>query len=77
MASAPHDRLIGLLAPPQPRWRQRLRKAPLRTAGFVLGDPSMRLALARGLRRRAQRGAADEPELYAIRDWAQLAQTPE
>jgi hypothetical protein len=77
MASAPHDRLLAMLAPPQPRWRERLRTAPLRTAGFLLGDPSMRLGVFDDLRRRAQWTAPDEPALYRIDDWADLAQTPE
>jgi hypothetical protein len=78
MASAPHDRLIALLAPEAPRWRQRLRAAPLRTLSFVAGDPSMRLGISRSLRRR--RGgelAAGEQALYAITDWAELARVPE
>ena len=81
MARAPHERVLNLLAPPSPRWRQRLRRAPLRTLGFVVGDPSMRYALLGALRHRATRGASarptDEPTLYGIGDWAQLAQTPE
>lgn len=77
MARAPHEQLLNLLAPPQPRWRERLRKAPLRTLGFVLGDPSMRYEVYGTLARRAAGGAAPEPALYQIGDWAQLAQTPE
>jgi hypothetical protein len=81
MARAPHERLLNLLAPPSPRWRQRLRRAPLRTLGFAVGDPSMRYALLGALRQRARRRAGgrttDEPTLYGIGDWAQLAQTPE
>jgi hypothetical protein len=78
MARAPHERLLNLLAPPPPRWRRRLRQAPLRTLGFAIGDPSMRYELFGALRRRAARAtAAPEPALYQITDWAQLAQAPE
>jgi len=77
MARAPHERLLNLLAPPSPRWRQRLRRAPLRTLGFVVGDPSMRYALLGALRRRTGRQTPDEPTLYGIDDWAQLAHSPE
>jgi hypothetical protein len=77
MARAPHERVLNLLAPPPTRWRQRLRQAPLRTLGFVLGDPSMRYELLGALRRRASGQAAGEPTLYGLGDWAQLAQTPE
>jgi Beta-lactamase superfamily domain len=71
MTSAPQDRLIALLAPAQ-----------LRTLSFIVGDPSMRLPMARALRR-GRRSATPpgrerlEPGLYAIRDWAELAQLPE
>jgi Beta-lactamase superfamily domain len=77
MARAPHERLLNLLAPPPPRWRERLRQAPSRTLGFLIGDAGMRLDLATRLRHRAQRQSAEEPALYQITDWAQLAQTPE
>jgi hypothetical protein len=77
MARAPHERLLNLLAPARPRWRQRLRTAPLRTLGFVVGDPGMRLDLFDRLRHRVGARAAQEPALYEITDWAELARTPE
>jgi hypothetical protein len=72
MARAPHDRLLTLLSPPESRWRERLRKDPLRTLAFVLGDPSMRLDIfSRVLRkRRPAPVASPEPELYAVTSWA-------
>jgi hypothetical protein len=72
MARAPHDRLLTLLAPPEARWRERLRTDPLRTLGFILGDPSMRLDfVSRVLRRHGQAPVANpEPELYAVSSWA-------
>jgi hypothetical protein len=66
---ADNEPLLSLLAPPQPRWRERLRKDPLRTLGFIVGDPSMRFELAShvpGIRRGA---AQTEPGLYQMRDW--------
>ncbi len=71
MARAPHDRLLALLSPPEPRWRQRLQKDPLRTLRFVVGDPSMRLALGSRLRRHAPASPEGaEPGLYTVTDWA-------
>jgi hypothetical protein len=66
--AAPHERILQLLAPTAPRWREQLRARPWRTARFILGDPSMRYAAAtRVLRRRR----APSPELapYEMRDW--------
>jgi len=79
MQRGQHERLLALLAPPQPRWRHHFRKHPLRTLGFVVGDPSMRYALAGRLleRRRRRRPVAPEPGLYELGDWALLAQSPE
>ncbi|MBV9174936.1 MAG: MBL fold metallo-hydrolase, partial [Chloroflexi bacterium] len=61
MARAPHERLLNVLAPAQPRWRQRLRKTPLRTLGFVVGDPGMRLDLFSRLGQRVRGEEVDEP----------------
>jgi hypothetical protein len=61
--------LLSLLAPPPPRWRHRLRASPLRTAGFVVGDASMRFALASRLLRRRDAGER-EPGVYRLADWA-------
>ncbi|HLZ29478.1 MAG TPA: MBL fold metallo-hydrolase [Chloroflexota bacterium] len=78
MANNAHERLLNLLAYPQPRWRERFRRQPGRVLGFLLGDPSMRYALKSklGLARSA-RIDATERGLYAISDWAELARTPE
>jgi hypothetical protein len=74
----PHERLLDLLAPTPPRWRQRLRQHPVRTLGFVLRDPSMVYALRQKLRRSRATARADaEPRLYAIGDWATIARAPE
>jgi glyoxylase-like metal-dependent hydrolase (beta-lactamase superfamily II) len=77
--NAKYEQLLSLLAPPQPRWRQRLLEHPVRTLGFVLGDASMRYALASRLfdRLRRRHQTFNEPGLYEIRDWALMAQTPE
>jgi hypothetical protein len=77
MARAPHEQLLNALAPSPPRWRERLRKAPLRTLGFILGDPGMRLDVFSRLRHRVGGVAADEPALYEISDWSALVRTPE
>ena len=81
LANNPQDRLLGLLAPPAPRWRQRLRGDPARVLGFVVGDASMRhdlkQAMVRRLGARPRRRTSAEPELYAIRDWAGMATAAE
>jgi hypothetical protein len=78
MATNAHERLLNLLAYPQSRWRERLRKHPGRVLGFVVGDPSMRYELKSKLGLgRSRRHAESEPGLYAIGDWADLARTPE
>jgi hypothetical protein len=75
---AANEPLLDLLSPQRPRWRHRIRKHPLRTLGFMLGDPSMRHALAsRWLRKRGGARPAGEPGLYEVRDWARLAQVAE
>jgi hypothetical protein len=78
MATNAHERLLNLLAYPQPRWRERFRKHPARVLGFVVGDASMRYALRSKLGlARSQRGEVVERGLYAIGDWAELARSPE
>jgi hypothetical protein len=73
LQSSPHERLLNLLGYQQPRWRQRLRVAPLRVLGFVRGDLSMRrqLRVKFGRGQRAVSPRADDPRLYEIGDWAQ------
>ena len=66
--AAPHDRLLQLLAPAQPRWREHLRERPWRTARYIVGDPSMRYAAAARLLRRRQ-PQTSEPAPYELRDW--------
>jgi hypothetical protein len=66
--AALHDRILQLLAPSQPRWRQHLRERPWRTVRYVVGDPSMRYAAATSALPRTRRKTA-EPAPYAIRDW--------
>ena len=66
--SAPHDRILQLLAPSQPRWRQQLRERPWRTARYIVGDPSMRFAAASRVLRRTAPGTS-EPAPYEMRDW--------
>jgi hypothetical protein len=66
--AALHDRILQLLAPSQPRWRQHLRERPWRTVRYVIGDPSMRYAAATSALRRTRHKTA-EPAPYAIRDW--------
>lgn len=68
LASSPHDRLLHVLSPSQPRWRQHLRARPLRTLRYLVGDPSMRYAAARRLLR-SRALAAPERSPYDIRDW--------
>ncbi len=82
MATSAHERLLNLLAFAQPRWRERLQKHPGRALGFMLGDASMRYELKSKLEAKlglagVRRGAATERGLYAIADWADLAQSPE
>jgi hypothetical protein len=78
MASNVHERLLNLLAFPQSRWRERLRKHPGRVVGFVVGDASMRLELKSKLGLAVSpRGEEPERGLYAIGDWAELARSPE
>ena len=78
MANNAHERLLNLLAFPQPRWRERFRRHPGRVLGFMLGDVSMRHELKSklGLARPAPTDAT-ERGLYAISDWAELVRTPE
>jgi hypothetical protein len=66
-----HERLLNLLAAPQPRWRAHLRADAARTVQFLLGDPSLRYAARRRLRRAPP--PAPEPALYAMHDWASAA----
>jgi hypothetical protein len=82
MATDAHERLLNLLAFPQPRWRERVRAHPGRVLGFVVGDASMRYELKSKLK--SKLGAANAPHaettergLYAIADWADLVRTPE
>ena len=78
MATNAYERLLNLLACPQPRWRERFRQHPGRVLGFVLGDVSMRHELKSKLGlARSPRGEGTERGLYAIRDWADLARSPE
>jgi hypothetical protein len=72
--SSPHERLLQLLAPVQPRWRQHLRQQPLRTMRFLVGDPSMRYAAATALfrMRRPAPQARTEPAPYAMADWVSV-----
>ena len=71
---SPHERLLQLLAPVQPRWRQHLRQQPLRTMRFLVGDPSMRYAAATALfrMRRPAPQAHTEPAPYAMADWVSV-----
>jgi hypothetical protein len=82
MATSAHERLLNLLAFPQPRWRERLRKHPGRVLGFMVGDASMRYELTSKLKAKLRRArppqaALTERGLYAIADWADLARSPE
>jgi hypothetical protein len=80
LAGNPQDRLLDLLAPPRPRWRERLRQDPLRTIGFMVGDASMRHDFRRRMARRlgiSSPPRATEPGLYAIGDWASLSTVAE
>jgi hypothetical protein len=66
--AAPYDRILQLLAPASPRWRQHLRERPWRTVRYVIGDPSMRYAAADRALGRTRRHSS-EPAPYAMRDW--------
>jgi hypothetical protein len=66
--AAPHDRLVQLLSPTPPRWRQQLRERPWRTLRYLLGDPSMRYAAAQPLLRHS-RNTIHQPAPYEMRDW--------
>jgi hypothetical protein len=71
----PHERLLNLVTPPRPRWRERLCGHPARTLGFLVGDAGIRyelkskLGLARTLPTRHAR-----PALYGISDWVSVAE---
>ena len=70
LEAAPHDRILQLLSPTQPRWRQHLRERPWRTLRYLVGDPSMRYAAAqRALRRTGRAQPTAEPAPYEMRDW--------
>ncbi len=73
LGGAPHDAFLQLLAPSEPRWRQRLREHPFRTSRYVTGDPSMRYSLLKRGVRRADRHSA-EPAPYEIRDWVAVSE---
>jgi len=76
LVSAPHDRVLQLLAPTPPRWRQQLRAHPWRTLRYLWGDPSMRYALRRRLARRRQPpDTSAEPAPYEIRDWVAVPES--
>ena len=78
MATSAHERLLNLLAFPRSRWRERLRTHPGRVLGFMVGDASMRYELKSKLGlARSTRTDTTERGLYAIADWADLAQSPE
>jgi hypothetical protein len=74
LAGSPHERILQLLAPAQPRWREHLRERPLRTVRYLLGDPSMRYAAGRRLLRRRP---SSQPERapYDIRDWVAVPES--
>ena len=74
LGGAPHDHLLELLAPAQPRWRQRLREEPFRTSRYVLGDPSVRYAMVKRALRRADRQST-EPAPYEMRDWVAVPES--
>jgi hypothetical protein len=78
MRDNPHERLLNLLSPPRPRWRERLRKHPARTLGFLVGDASIRYELKSrlGLKRTVPTPHA-RPALYGIGDWVSVAEAPE
>jgi len=81
--SAPHERILQLLAPSQPRWRQHLRERPWRTLRYLVGDPSMRYASAqlalrrtRPLEKRAvDKRAVTDPAPYELRDWVAVPES--
>jgi hypothetical protein len=68
LGAAPHERILQLLAPTPPRWRQHLRERPWRTARYIIGDPSMRYAAATRLLGRTSTRTSD-PSPYEMRDW--------
>jgi hypothetical protein len=68
LSAAPHDRLLQVLTPRQPRWREHLRQRPLRTLRYLLGDPSMRFAAMRRFKR-SRRVAQAERAPYDLKDW--------
>ena len=74
LAGSPHDRILQLLSPVQPRWRQHLRDRPLRTLRYLIGDPSMRYAVTRRVLRRT-RTLPNEPAPYDIRDWVAVPES--
>lgn len=78
MRRSPHEQLLNLLAPPQPRWRQRLQQHPARTLAFILGDPGIRQQMLRKLGGRvARRPRAAEPSLYDLGDWTDPSRAAE
>jgi hypothetical protein len=72
--AASHNRLLQLLSPTQPRWRQHLRERPRRTLRYLVGDPSMRYAAAQRLLRHAPAPSPD-PAPYDMRDWVAAPET--
>jgi beta-lactamase family protein len=74
LTAAPHDRILQLLSPRQPRWRQHLRERPLRTLRYLLGDPSMRYAAVRRLRHSTGSRVVERAP-YDIRDWVAAPET--
>jgi hypothetical protein len=77
LASSPHDRVLNLLAPTQPRWRQRLRTDPRRTLRFLIGDHSMRYAAARRFLSSDDEAAETHktPAPYDIADWVAVPES--
>jgi len=67
----PHEQLLNLLAPPRPRWRERFRRHPSRTASFLVRDQSMRYAARTKLAATFARSRrpTGEPAPYEIGDW--------
>jgi hypothetical protein len=76
LAAAPHERILHLLSPVAPRWRQHLRERPLRTLHYLIGDPSMRYAAARRVLR-SSRSATTQSERapYDLRDWVAVPES--
>jgi hypothetical protein len=76
LAAAPHERILHLLSPVAPRWRQHLRERPLRTLHYLIGDPSMRYAAARRLLRSPKAKATEsERAPYDLRDWVAVPES--